>query len=33
MFLGMVLGHFFMMGLRSIIDPMLGLHMQLAPWA
>jgi len=33
MFLGMVLGHFLMMGLRSIVDPMLGLHMQLAPWA
>lgn len=32
-FLGMVLGHFFIMGLRSMTDPMLGLHMQLAAWA
>jgi hypothetical protein len=33
MFLGMVLGHVIIMGLRSLIDPMLGLHMQLSPWA
>lgn len=32
-FLGMVLGHFAIMGLRSIIDPMLGLTMQLSPWS
>jgi hypothetical protein len=32
-FVGMVLGHFLIMGLRSIIDPMLGLNMQLSPWA
>ncbi len=33
MFLGMALGHFVIIGLRSMIDPMLGLHMQLAAWA
>jgi hypothetical protein len=33
LFLGMVLGHFLIMGLRSAIDPLVGLHMQLAPWA
>ena len=32
-FVGMVLGHFLIMGLRSMIDPMLGLNMQLSPWA
>jgi hypothetical protein len=32
-FLGMVLGHFLIMGLRSMIDPLLGLDMQLSPWA
>ena len=32
-FVGMVMGHFLIMGLRSIIDPMLGLRMQLSPWA
>ena len=32
-FVGMVLGHFAIMGLRSMIDPMLGLTMQLSPWA
>ncbi len=32
-FLGMVLGHFLIMALRSMIDPMLGLNMQLSPWA
>jgi hypothetical protein len=32
-FLGMALGHFIIMGARSIIDPMLGLRMQLSPWA
>jgi len=32
-FIGMVLGHFLIMGLRSIVDPMLGLRMQLSPWA
>lgn len=32
-FLGMALGHIVIMGLRSFIDPVLGLNMQLAPWA
>jgi hypothetical protein len=32
-FLGMALGHFLIMGLRSITDPMLGLFMQLSPWS
>ena len=32
-FLGMALGHVVIMGLRSLIDPILGLHMQLAPWS
>jgi hypothetical protein len=32
-FLGMVLGHFVILGLRSLIDPLLGLHMQLSSWA
>jgi len=31
-FIGMVLGHFAIMGLRSIIDPLFGLNMQLSPW-
>jgi len=33
LFLGMALGHVAIMGLRSILDPVLGLHMQLAAWA
>ncbi len=32
-FLGMILGHFVVLGLRSLIDPLLGLHMQLSSWA
>jgi hypothetical protein len=32
-FLGMVLGHFVIFGLRSFIDPLLGLDMQLSSWA
>ncbi len=32
-FVGMALGHFVIIGLRSAIDPLLGLHMQLSPWA
>jgi hypothetical protein len=32
-FLGMALGHCAIMGLRSLIDPVLGLHMSLLPWA
>jgi hypothetical protein len=32
-FVGLVLGHFLIMGLRSMIDPLLGLNMQLSPWA
>jgi hypothetical protein len=31
-FLGMVLGNFAMVGLRSLIDPLLGLHMFLTAW-
>ena len=33
LFLGMALGHFVIMGVRSIIDPMLGLHMHLSAWS
>jgi hypothetical protein len=32
-FLGMVLGHVVIMGLRSLVDPVLGLRGQLAPWS
>lgn len=32
-FLGMVLGHFVILGLRSLIDPLLGLDMQLSSWS
>jgi hypothetical protein len=32
-FIGMIVGHLVIMAVRSIIDPMLGLHMQLSPWA
>jgi hypothetical protein len=32
-FLGMVLGYVVIMGLRSLMDPVLGLSGQLAPWA
>ncbi len=31
-FLGMVVGHLVMMGLRSLVDPLLGLDMHLAAW-
>jgi hypothetical protein len=31
-FLGMVLGTFAMVGVRSLIDPLLGLHMFLTAW-
>ncbi len=31
-FLGMILGHFFIFGVRSLLDPLLGLHMQLSAW-
>lgn len=32
-FIGMILGHVLVMALRSMVDPMLGLYMQLSPWA
>ena len=32
-FVGMMVGHLVIMAVRSLIDPMLGLHMQLSPWA
>jgi divalent metal cation (Fe/Co/Zn/Cd) transporter len=32
LFLGMVLGSFVVLGLRSLVDPVLGLHMQLSAW-
>jgi hypothetical protein len=32
-FVGMMVGHLVIMALRSIIDPALGLRMQLSPWA
>jgi hypothetical protein len=32
-FLGMILGHCAIMGLRSLTDPLMGLHMSLLPWA
>jgi hypothetical protein len=32
-FVGMMVGHLIIMGVRSFVDPMLGLHMQLSPWA
>lgn len=31
-FLGMILGHLVIMGLRSLLDPVLGLQMHLAAW-
>ncbi len=31
-FLGMILGHFFIFGVRSLLDPVFGLHMQLSAW-
>jgi hypothetical protein len=31
-FLGMVLGNFAMVGIRSLVDPLLGLHMFLTAW-
>ncbi len=31
-FLGMVVGHLVMMGLRSLVDPLLGIDMHLAAW-
>ncbi len=33
LFLGMVLGHFLIFGLRSLIDPLFGMNTQLAPWS
>jgi len=32
-FLGMALGHILIMALRSMIDPLFGLFMQLSPWS
>ncbi len=32
-FVGMMVGHLVIMAVRSIVDPWLGLHMQLSPWA
>ena len=31
-FLGMILGHFIIFGVRSLLDPALGLHMHLSAW-
>ncbi len=31
-FLGMVISHLVIMGLRSLLDPLIGLHMHLAAW-
>lgn len=32
-FVGMALGHFVIMGLRSALDPLIGLHMHLSAWS